>query len=274
MRLGLTNIGWHPAEDEAVARLMQQQGIDAVDVAPSKYFEEPLLATDLAIATVRRWWADRGIEITGMQSLLFNTEPGLNLFGTRPVRARMLEHLSAVCRIAAGLRAPRLVFGSFRNRDRTGLSDEVANAMALDFLGAWADRAAAEGVWICLEGVAPHYGANYLTDTVSTVALARQLNHPAVRVQLDTVTVHEAGEDMETLLAGHAGLIGHVHVCERDLLPIGDGDVPHARMADAIRRHLPSQVLCLEMLTPAGESTTAALTRAIAVARQHYGQQA
>ncbi|MDO5103494.1 MAG: sugar phosphate isomerase/epimerase family protein [Lautropia sp.] len=271
MRLALTNIGWAPADDAAVAALMQQQGIDAVDVAPSKYFEEPLQVSDQQVAAVRRWWAERGIEITGMQSLLFNAEPALNLFGPPAVRARMLERLTAVCRIAAGLRAPRLVFGSFRNRDRTGLSDAEAHAMALDFLGTWADRAAAEGVWICLEGVAPHYGANYLTDTISTVALAKQLNHPALRVQLDTVTVQEAGEDIERLLLQHAALIGHVHACERDLLPIGDGDIPHERMGAAIRRHLPAQIVCLEMLTPAGERPTAALGRAIEVARRYYG---
>ncbi|MDO4682415.1 MAG: sugar phosphate isomerase/epimerase family protein [Lautropia sp.] len=270
MRLGLTNLAWAPDQDEAVARLMQQQGIDAVDVAPSKYFEEPLRATGQAIAAVRRWWADRGIEITGMQSLLFNTEPGLNLFGAAPVRQRMLERLTAVCRIAAGLGAPRLVFGSWRNRDRRGLMDAEADAIALDFFGQLAERAAAEGVWICLEGVAPHYGANYLTDTASTLALARQLDHPAIRVQLDTVTIREAGEDIDALLAAHAGLIGHVHVCERDLLPIGDGDMPHDWMAAAIRRHLPDHVVCLEMLTPAGEAPASALTRAILVARQHY----
>ena len=69
----------------------------------------------------RAWWAERGIEITGMQALLFGTS-GLNVFGPSEVQDAMLAHLAAVCRIGAGLGAVRVVFGSPKNRDRSGLT--------------------------------------------------------------------------------------------------------------------------------------------------------
>ncbi|MGM1231309.1 sugar phosphate isomerase/epimerase, partial [Escherichia coli] len=71
---------------------------------------------------VRQWWADQGIEITGMQALLFGTT-GLNVFGDNKSQEALLEHMRAVCHIGAGLGAIRLVFGSPKNRDRSGLSD-------------------------------------------------------------------------------------------------------------------------------------------------------
>ena len=40
MRLGLTNLAWDPSQDEAVAGLLARLGVDAIDVAPSKYFAD------------------------------------------------------------------------------------------------------------------------------------------------------------------------------------------------------------------------------------------
>ena len=40
MRLGLTNLAWDPSRDEAVAGLLARLGMDAIDVAPSKYFAD------------------------------------------------------------------------------------------------------------------------------------------------------------------------------------------------------------------------------------------
>ena len=132
MRLAISNIAWDTAEDEAIATLLHRFGVDAIDVAPGKYFPDPAKATDEAIARVKRWWAERGIEITGMQGLLFGTT-GLNVFGPPEAQDAMLQHLTAVCHIGAGLGAKRLVFGSPKNRDRTGLSDQEAMDVAVPF---------------------------------------------------------------------------------------------------------------------------------------------
>ena len=66
MRLAISNIAWDIAEDISVAKLLGKFGVDAIDVAPGKYFPDPANAKDEDIANVRRWWADHGIEITGM----------------------------------------------------------------------------------------------------------------------------------------------------------------------------------------------------------------
>ena len=121
MRLAISNIAWDVAEDDALAALLQRFRVDAIDIAPGKYFPRPSEAKEADILKVRQWWADRGIEITGMQALLFGTT-GLNVFGPLESQAALLQHLDAVCRIGAILGAPRLVFGSPKNRDRSGLA--------------------------------------------------------------------------------------------------------------------------------------------------------
>ena len=73
MRLAISNIAWDITVDEAVAELLNRYGVDAIDVAPGKYFPQPANATLEEMNAVKAWWSKRDIEITGMQALLFGT---------------------------------------------------------------------------------------------------------------------------------------------------------------------------------------------------------
>ena len=282
MRLGLTNLAWDPSRDEAVAGLLARLGVDAIDVAPSKYFADVSAVREAEVRRVRDWWADRGIEITGMQSLLYGTQ-GLNLFGPPDVQQRMLAYLAAVCRVGAWLGATPA------KRNRAGLTDAEAWTRALEFFGRLAEVAADAGVTICLEGVHPHYGANFMTDTASSLHMARTLNHPSVGIVLDTAVVQLNGEDIEALLAEGAAWVRHIHASEKDLVPLGQsagarqpgvqpgvppGHVPeavdHAPMAAAIRRWVPDRVVCVEILARGNDLHFANIEQSLAFARRHY----
>ena len=269
MRVAISNIAWDPAEDEDVARLLRRYEIDAIDIAPGKYFPDPSKATDDEIAHVKRVWSDRGFEITGMQALLFGTS-GLNLFGTAPVQQAMLAHLNAVCRIGAGLGATRLVFGSPKNRDRSGFSDAQATAIALPFFQRLGDIAASYKVIICLEPNPPCYGANFMTTGTETAAIVKQVAHPAIFMQFDSGAFTINGEDPCAILKDHAALIGHIHASEPDLIPLGDSTTDHSKIAPVLAQVLPENVVTIEMLATKNEPHLVAIERAVRVAIQHY----
>lgn len=269
MRLAISNIAWDTAEDEAIAALLRRFGVDAIDIAPSKYFPEPAKATDEEIARVKHWWSERGIEITGMQALLFGTT-GLNVFGSSEIQDAMLQHLNSVCRIGAGLGAKRLVFGSPKNRDRTGLSDQTAMDMAVSFFRRLGDAAQSYGVVICLEPNPACYGANFMTTSAETAQVVEQIAHPAVKMQLDTGVVTINDEDPGTVLQDSASLIGHVHASEPDLLPLGDGGTDHGKIAKALELRLPNHVVSIEMLATKNEPHAVSIERALTVAVRHY----
>jgi D-psicose/D-tagatose/L-ribulose 3-epimerase len=251
------------------AHCCARNGIDAVDIAPGKYFPRPAEATDAGIAAVKAAWRARGMEITGMQALLFGTT-GLNVFGSEDARAAMLAHLAAVCRIGGGLGATRLVFGSPRNRDRGALDDEQAEAVAVPFFRALGDIAAQHGVIVCLEPNPPVYGANYMTDSTETAAVVRRVGHPSIRMQLDSGALAINGEDPARIVADCAGLVGHIHASEPGLLPLGDGDCDHGRMHAAIRGPLAGHVVCIEMVATVGEPHLESIARALRTAIRHY----
>lgn len=273
MRLAISNIAWDIAEDTSVAKLLGKFGVDAIDVAPGKYFPDPANAKDEDIANVRRWWADQDIEITGMQALLFGTT-GLNVFGESESQEAMLEHMRAVCRIGAGLGATRLVFGSPKNRDRSGLSDAQALDQAVSFFRRLGSAAQEHGVIVCLEPNPSRYGANFMTTSNETAHVVAAVGHRAIRMQFDTGAITINGEYPEDVLESNAGLIGHVHASEPDLVPLGDGGTDHRLMHKAVQQYLPNHLVSIEMVAtkePHLQSIERALTCAVECYRTAQG---
>lgn len=269
MRLAISNIAWNATEDEAIVRLLHRFDVDAIDVAPGKYFPEPAKATDEDIVHVKNWWSERGIEITGMQALLFGTT-GLNVFGQPEAQDAMLQHLTAVCRIGEGLGAKHLVFGSPKNRDRTGLNDQETMDVAVPFFRRLGDIAQFYNVVICLEPNPACYCANFMTTSAETAQVVRQIAHPAVKMQLDTGALAINGEDPANVLQDCARLIGHVHASEPKLLPLGDGGTDHGKMFAALKQHLSNHVVSIEMLATKDEPHEVSIERALTVAILHY----
>ena len=252
-----------------MASVLQRQQVDAIDVAHSKYFADPATASDREIAGVRQWWVERGIDIVGMQSLLFG-RPDLNLFGTHATQRDMLGHLAQVCRVARQLGASRLVFGSPRNRDRAGLSDLDALAIATAFFRKLGDLAQDAGVVVCLEPNPPEYGANFMTTAAETALTVAEVGHPAIKMQFDTGAISITGEEPGAFFEEHADLVGHVHASEPSLLPLGDGTTDHAVIARCLRQWLPGHIVTIEMLVPAGSSRVGVIERSIAAACRAY----
>lgn len=269
MRLSISNIAWEPNHDSQMAKLLRVHGVDAIDVAPSKYFHDFSKADPTGCAQVRNWWADQGIEITGMQALMFGTA-GLNVFGTPDVQAQMLSHLTQVCRIGAWLHAPRLVFGSPKCRDRSGLSDQDAREQAAHFFEKLGNIAHDLGVIICLEPNPSCYGSNFMLNSTETAEVVRQIDHPAVRMQLDTGAIQLAGESINEIIQAHRDLIGHVHLSDPQLVPLGNSKSDHSNMAKALSTGLPDHIACIEMLSPKNDDSLQAIDRALEFATSHY----
>jgi sugar phosphate isomerase/epimerase len=271
MRLAISNIAWDVAEDEVITGLLQRYGVDAIDIAPGKYFAQLETATQGQMDSVKDWWLARGIEITGMQALLFGTV-GLNVFGPKETQSRLLDHLAAICRIGQGLGATRLVFGSPKNRDRSGMTDQEALDVAVPFFRQVGDIAQSHGVVLCLEPNPVSYGANFMTTSQETARVVAQIAHPAIKMQFDTGALTMNVEDPITQLKHHADLIGHVHASEPNLLPLGDGGTEHGSVAAALRQYLPDHVVSIEMLATKEEPHAVSVERALKVAVQHYSE--
>ncbi|WP_374600965.1 sugar phosphate isomerase/epimerase family protein [Niveibacterium sp.] len=269
MRVAASALAWDLEEDAAVAAMLRRLEIDAVDLVPGKYFPDIERVGAAEIREVKAWWSDRGFEITGMQALLFGAQ-GMNVFGDADSRERLLQRLGAVARIGSGLGARRLVFGSPRNRDRGGLPTEEALSIASEFFYRLGEVAQREGVLFCLEPNPAVYTCNFMVDSFETADVVRRVGHPSIRMQIDTGAIAINGESIEQVIAMHGELVGHIHISEPHLVPIGDGKVDHDMMAACFARRFPEALVCIEMLAAKQESHLTALERACIRVNETY----
>ncbi|UUZ47156.1 sugar phosphate isomerase/epimerase [Massilia sp. B-10] len=199
MRLSISNIAWELGRRRGGRRVAAARAIDAIDIAPGKYFPDPAAATDADIARAQLVAGARdrdrrhaGAAVRHDRPEPVRTGPGTGRHAGPP--GRRLPH-------RPGLGATRIVFGSPKNRDRGGLSDEQALQAALPFFARLGEIAHRCGVTVCLEPNPTCYGANFMTTTADTASVVGQLGHPAIRMQLDTGALTINGEDAATRTA-------------------------------------------------------------------------
>jgi sugar phosphate isomerase/epimerase len=269
MRIAISNIAWDVSDDESIAELLNKHEIDAIDVAPGKYFSNISTASTSEIDRVRKWWLAKGISITGMQALLYGTT-GMNMFGDHDTQEAMLTHLASTARICAGLGAVPLVFGSPKNRDRSHLSNDQTHTVAIDFFRRLGNIADQYQVKFCLEPNPTCYGANFMTTSAETAQIVMDVDHPAIQMQLDTGAITINKENSEQIISEFGSLIGHVHLSEPNLVVLGDSDTDHESMAEAIKKLSDIQTVTIEMLTTVKEPKLPAIERALKFVVRHY----
>ncbi|MCU7495752.1 MAG: sugar phosphate isomerase/epimerase [Ignavibacteria bacterium] len=269
MRISISNLAWNREEDEDISGVLKSLSIDAIDVAPGKYFPDPALASKEEIERVKNWWGERGISIIGMQSLMFGTS-GLNMFSDEKIQALMLRHLSQISRIGSILGADKLVFGSPKNRDRASLSDEKAQESAVSFFRRLGEIAEGYGVTFCLEANPACYGSNFMTTSAETAQMVKDVSNSSILMQLDSGAVAINSEDPVQIAKNFRGLIGHVHLSEPDLVTLGEGKADHGAFSSALKAYLPDKAVTVEMLRQKNEPALSAVKKALMVAKKYY----
>jgi len=265
LKLGISNIAWDPASDFEVAELLTQLNVEFIDVAPSKYFDLSKEPDFSEVRRVRDKWGDRGLSIRGMQALMYCSPQ--NLFGPRDEQDEMLGWLGRVCRIAENLEATYLVFGSPRNRDRGNLPNDEANATALDFFGRLGDLASRHQVIVCLEPNPRAYGANFLVSWTEVFDFVQELNHPGIRIQLDSGALAMDAESTTLPKYAAGGLIGHIHLSAPNLVPLHkaqQGLAQYLRFAMSLG---PLYVPTIEILTSNPEEALSEIEQSILFVR-------
>lgn len=269
MRIGISNLLWTPDLDEAAARLLNERGIDTIDIAPTRYFQDINRVSLAEVRAVRGFWQDRGIAITGLQSLLHGTS-GLSIFGDSAIRQRTGEHLQAAMRIAATLEATQLVFGSWPNRDRGALDPDAAREQAAAFFLPLAEQAQRLGVCLTIEPISARYGNNFLLDHDQAASLVQHIDNDAFRLTLDIGCIGLAEEDLEAVLERHGHLVSHVQLAEFQLAPLDINNPLHARAGPLVAARLPAHVACIEALKPRDVSSLDAIAQSLDVAQAFY----
>lgn len=234
MRLAVSNIAlpsFGPGPELAVLASLGFQGLE---VAPSKVWEDTARVSPAQVRAYRRQVEGAGLQVVGLHSLFFD-QPGLGLFRGPEVRTRTLEFLVHLSRVCADLGGRTLVFGSPPARRREGRDLAECDAETAAFFSDLCARIAGHGTCFAIEALG-RGESDYIHSAAHALAIARQVDRPALQGHLDAKAVAEAGEDTLELFREMSPTLAHYHANDPGLGVLGaTGRVDHARLGGLLR---------------------------------------
>jgi sugar phosphate isomerase/epimerase len=235
MKIAISNIAWEQGEEAAIRDLMKRYGAAGVELAPTKIWSKPDQARANEIVEIREGWLREGFQVAAMQSLLFG-HPEMTIFDGDGARTATEEYLKRIIQLGGQLGAGALVFGSPKNRLVGKRPLEETQPIAQGFFETMAENAVQSKTCFCLEPNPTQYGCDYVTTVEEALGVIREIDHPGLRLNLDTGILTMNGEPVESTLEAAFPWIGHVHISEPQLGVIGSGGVDHARIGGTLKQ--------------------------------------
>jgi len=238
--LAVSNLAWAPADDAHALRVLAKYGIGNVEIAPTRYGAWDAVDP----GAIKRAVEGAGLVPYSFQAIFYGCPA--NLFDDDGGVA-FVDHFKHVLRLAAATGVKRIVFGSPKNRAVRG-GATVAQAMAA---AAPVFRTVAEyargldpDLVVCFEPNSRQYGCTFVVSMAEAAAFARLVDHPNLRVNLDTGNAELEGEAVPDAARLAAPLLGHVQVSMPFLKTLRADDVAAA----ALRARFADVVFSLEMV--------------------------
>ena len=270
MKIAISNIAWQQKEEENVAQIMQHFGIKGVEIAPTKIWQFPLLATEEEIYSYRKFWQSRNIKIVAMQALLFGRND-LTIFQDSSKRQETLLYLVGMIELGRKLGAKILVFGSPKNRKIGDLDVQKAKKIAHVFFYELGEIAAKYEMFFCIEPNPTAYECDFITTSWQGLELVTQTNSKGFGLHLDAAGMSLSQEYLATALNNCHRQLCHFHISEPYLAPIGEGGVKHRIFAQILSELNYNRWVSIEMKALNDRDNIVHVTQALEKAIQYYG---
>ncbi len=235
MRFAFCNEMFENQPLDRVCATARRLGYHGIEIAPFTLAKRADALSAEQRRETRRIVENAGLEVVGLHWLLAGVE---GLHATTPddaVWTRTRDYVRALVDLNHDLGGSVLVFGSPKQRSLTcGQTWEYAWGRLRDLFASLLDHAQAAGSVFCLEPLSPAE-----TDFLNTVGeaqrMARELDHPALKVHLDVKAMASESQPIEDVIRQvTADEVGHVHVNDPNLYGPGMGEVDYAPLATAL----------------------------------------
>ena len=259
IQIAVSNLAWPSDKDLEAFDFLASKKIEGIEVAPSRIAAWGDINSRM-LGNYRKELDARGLKIPSLQAIFFS-RPDAQLLGESALFQNMAEHLRHVGAIANVLGAEVAVIGAPRNRGKGALSNEDAMELAARRLSELANIASEHDIVVGMEPVPEVYNSDFLTTWQAVYDLVHKVDHPAVRVHLDTGCVSLGGGDIGEAIKGCFDQIAHFHAAQPNL---GDFKTPlkeHTEAATALSEKGYKRWIAIEM--QAQEDWKAELDRAV-----------
>tara|TARA_R110000824_G_scaffold13171_2_gene57336 strand:- start:1135 stop:1935 length:801 start_codon:yes stop_codon:yes gene_type:complete len=258
MKKCISNIAWNPDNNDIIVPLLKKYGIKNIEVAPKILFDKPVEATKEQILVVKEYWNNKGINIYGMQALLYGN-PHLKIFDTMECRKETSRYLKEIINLAGQLGVKRMVFGSPKNRFRKKVSFGEAREIASEFFWDLSETCRQNDVILCLEPNAEGYGCNFINNTPQALELIDHVGHTNFKLNMDTSTLIMNAENLTDCILKAGDKISHFHVSFPNLTPVTGGTIDFSLIDSLLREVGYDGAISVEMRPTTEANVEAAL---------------
>ena len=158
-----------------------------------------------------------GLRFVGLHWLLVTPKWLHVTTADKDVRERSWQYLGKLIEFCGELGQPAvMVFGSPKQRATgPGVNREQAIKYLAEGLAGAAPQAAARKITICLEAL-DHTQTDVVNTLAESVAIVKQVRHPAIQTMFDYHNVGDEKEPSEVLVRRYYPMIRHIHINEMD----------------------------------------------------------
>lgn len=216
MKLSISNIAWSEQEDVQVYELMNKYGFTGLEIAPTRFFDNPYCAPAEMIEDRKSRIKQFGLEIVALQSLHYGKE-GIALFESNAMREKLFEYTKKSILFAEKTGAEVLVFGSPKLRNYKNYESDYE--IAVDFFKRLGDFAFEHNSCLCIEANPKEYNTNFINDNTQALALVKDVGAKGFMMHLDCGTIILNNENLD-IINKSKGYLKHVHISSPFLAPI------------------------------------------------------
>ena len=205
LKLAISNIGFSETFD--YRELEQYNGLE---IAPSKIAVDPYAHQDNIAEYAEKMMNEFDLPIVSMQSIWYQISEGIFTGGYDKLVAVTKQAID----LADKINCRNIVFGSPKNRNMPNPAGDIE--LAKQFFREIAEYAETKQVVIALEPNPTIYQTNFINTTQEAFDFVKELNLPALKVNVDLGTVIYNQEDL-SVIKDNIKLVNHIHISEPNL---------------------------------------------------------
>lgn len=241
MKLAFSNIAWDKEWDKEIYGLLQKNGFEGLEIAPTRLFPEEPYTKLKEVKEYAAWLYEYyGLIIVSMQSIWFGRKE--NLFVSEKEQKILADYTKKAIDFAVNAGCNNLVFGCPYHRK---MGEEGKKEQLFLFYNELNDYCKDTEVCFAIEPVATVYNTDYLNTTEETLKEARKIDLKHITVNLDLGTLLTNKEKI-TLIENNVDKISHIHISEPMLAPVVKHD-EHEVLHDILLRSGYNRYVSVEM---------------------------
>ncbi len=217
MKYSISNIAWSADNDNEMYAFLKQQGIDGIEIAPTRLFVNPY--DNLELAHEYAWMLKNkyGLTVSSMQSIWYGVKE--SIFGSEEERKFLVEYTKKAILFAESMGIKNIVFGCPRNRNMPEGDQRQNFEIAKAFFKELGDFALAHNTVLALEPNPVIYNTNFLNYTKDACEFVKQVCSDGLKVNIDMGTMI-CNKENPHLVKTYKNLVNHIHISAPNLAVI------------------------------------------------------